>query len=436
MPTIQTSLRQALKNSSWFFALSFMALRSHANSLPPRMEAACYMIQQDKVEGVGLDRMLPIASVSKVFTTHWAIVALGPEYRFRTRFWIERTGKNSARVHIQGSHDPYTGREMMQFVVGELNRLGITEISDLSFDEKFKFLIHARASHVAQGYFLPEDPSIDRVSYNLKTFFENPTTQYQNLRQVSKNYTGLELPDKLQIRVKRVFFRGSEEFEAKPEHEVYEYQSTTLSHILKEMNRNSNNHAANQIFEFLGGAKAFHLFIRKQLPEYQNYVEFYNGSGDRYQRSNETRFYNQASCRAVIAMLVDLNRWLKVYKLSLEDVLPVAGQDYRGEPSTVTQVYNNPTTSGVLVAKTGTVNPSISLAGQAHTKEGPVFFHFVYSTRGPDQWGTGRTRIAAQVNQMIQRFGGPAPHNKGAEVSRFLPFDSNSTLKKIDLRMP
>ena len=86
-----------------------------------------------------LNTKYPIASVSKVFTSLWALVKVGGTYRYPTQVYITKLNNGSHDVHLRGSVFPYFDRTMFYFLIGELNKRGITKIQNLTYDENFEY---------------------------------------------------------------------------------------------------------------------------------------------------------------------------------------------------------------------------------------------------------------------------------------------------------
>jgi len=245
-----------------------------------QLKAQCFLESKDgaKVQGVAFDKRFEIASVSKVMTAHWALVTLGAEYRYETMIHVTPVSNDEVNLHIEGSHDPYFSRFQLQYMVAELNRLGIKKVKNLTFDENFKFLSAIRIGAVAQGHFRPTDPTPDRVAGNLRATLNSLQDSYATLQKRTKEMIGLELPQKIEMKVESISSISKADVKL-PEGAVsYSMKSAPLHLLLKEMNRNSNNYSANIIFEGLGGAEKYHEFIDARLQTYRKKIRFVNGS--------------------------------------------------------------------------------------------------------------------------------------------------------------
>lgn len=107
---------------------------------------------------------------------------------------------------------------------------------------------------------------------------------------------------------------------------------------------------------------------------------------------------NQLSPRAVVAILLGIQRELRAHDLSVSDVMPVFGQDEG------TLIYRELPQQAAL--KTGTLNTVSSLAGYFPTRDrGPVWFSI-------HNWGGDLDLFRAQQDALLlalQQHWGAAP---------------------------
>lgn len=404
-------------------------------ALASKIKSSCYLLDKagETIQGVNLETRYEIASVSKVMTSLWAVAILGAGYRYETKVYTMPVSEGTYDVHIAGSNDPFYNREQFQFLLSELNQRGIKKIRTLSFDEDFKYLASTRQSSVVVGHYGLDFPSMNVVESQLKTTVSNVTSGYDAVVRRAKEITGQELPAKLDIKISEIKQVTAEQFANSPVSEAVTTQeliqrSVPLNEILKEMNRSSNNYAANVIFESLGGAAMFQLFAKEKMNLEEAQIRFLNGSGDRHDYEDGTFAYNEASCAAIIATVGTLKAELENQKHHLEDVMAVAGIDAEGEKSTVTGIYANEFTSGALIAKTGTVSPAITLAGLASTEQGDVYFGSVYGTDGSvADWRDARNNIRKDMVALFKKF--TKKKEITLTVDRFLTFDQTSRVQ-------
>lgn len=383
----------------------FQGLQASAANL----SAECFVAAKDGsvVEGVHVDQRLPIASVSKVLTAHWAIAALGKDYRFQTKIHITPLAEGGVDVHLEGGNDPYFSLPQFQYLATELNKMGITQIREMTFDEDMQFLMDARRREVAIGHWLPHDPSRDRVMKNLRAAVTNIRSKFEvHATEISES-AKIEMPKSVDLKIGNIEFLPKLEYQKKESTKSYVMKSVTLDRILKEMNRNSNNYSAEIIFRHLGGVEKYHEFIDARLTVDRTMLRFVNGSGNRFDHQTLGAQYNEASCSTVLRVMVDLENIMVSLGGTLQDVMAVAGEDAPGESSTVTRIYSNDATTSAVIAKTGTVNPVVTLSGLGSTQQGHIYFTYIMGTNGSRaDWTAGRGEIRRKLIEMMTKNGG------------------------------
>ena len=93
-----------------------------------------------EVLGKNLDERLPIASVSKVYTSLMAVTSFNLEHKFFTQIYVTAAPGGAYDVHLQGSRDPYFNKFKMHMIISRLNEMKVTKIRNLTFDENVKYL--------------------------------------------------------------------------------------------------------------------------------------------------------------------------------------------------------------------------------------------------------------------------------------------------------
>lgn len=383
-----------------------------------------------QIEGLNINTPYTIASVTKVFTSHWAISRLGPQFRFPTIIHAAPVEKNIYDVHIEGSLFPYFDKTFYQFFIGELNNLGIRHINNLTFDENFLYSTNVRTdSLLAHGN---KDLNINEI---IKELTEDSKTINNGLAALNAKALAIEnlkLPNVLSLTINDIHFLGKNDFEPTSDTVSFYLQSTELYRNLKEMNRNSNNFVADKIFKMLSEKENYRDFILNYITEIKpDEVTLFNGSGyPAFIDSNKV--YNEASCAAVVEMMADLKQSLKNTGFDIKDIMPVAGKDsVEDGNSTVTKIYGSELTSGVLIGKTGSVIDTVALAGIIATENENVFFQTSFNvdnTIEDRQWAY--SKIKDWLNELIK-------DKKKSDLNSyqpktFLPFDGKSQLKRIN----
>jgi D-alanyl-D-alanine carboxypeptidase/D-alanyl-D-alanine-endopeptidase (penicillin-binding protein 4) len=106
--------------------------------------------------------------------------------------------------------------------------------------------------------------------------------------------------------------------------------------------------------------------------------------------------------------------------MSLKDVMAVSGADGGTLSPRFDSIRNS------LVAKTGTVDPAVTLAGMLSTNQGEVYFGVFMDTESPADWNNARDQVRDKVMDLMQQFGGRRVFDYTAQS--FLPFDSSSNV--------
>jgi D-alanyl-D-alanine carboxypeptidase/D-alanyl-D-alanine-endopeptidase (penicillin-binding protein 4) len=396
------------------------------------MNSMCYLEDKEGavVEGSNAQKMYEIASVSKIVTSFWAINSLGPDFRFTTRLFVDAAGNGAYDVHIAGSEDPYFGREMTHFLFSELQRNGITKIRNLTFDESFSLFWSVR-----------EKPtwSIDPSARDIETVLK------QKLRLKSAEYTvtrlqaqkqGMKLEPSLKTSITSVKFKSKNDFNPTATTRSFELKSAPLHAYLKEMNRNSNNHVADHLFQIMGGPAEFQKFIKARLNLDPDDINLNNGSGDRIfvkdEKNKSQKVYNEASCEALVNIISAIRVDLKKSNYDIQHIMAVSGVDPQ---TTLGGRYSSKQMAGAVVAKTGSVDPAITLAGMITTEQGNVYFGILYKTRSASDWPSARNQIRNNVMGLMNKFGGKNAIDDYSSAA-FLPFDDKSAIGEMTLKNP
>lgn len=294
---------------------------------------------------------LPAASLTKVATSLVALKTWGPQHQFETL--ISGTGPIQNGVLqgdlvVQGSGDPLFVWEEAIALGNALNQLGIKRVAGnlviaSNFGMNFEF------DPIKAGTFLKE-------GLDYRTWTEEPQYQYQTLP-----------PGTPRPQVEIVGTVRSATLVNPKQFLLVRHQSLPLSQILKLMNIYSNNAISEMLAQSVGGASvvAQQSAIIAGVPPAE--IQLINGSGLGPE--------NRISPRAVCAMFIAIQRYLRPYGLSVADLFPVAGRDGgtiedRGIPA-------------FTAVKTGTLWDVSTLAGVMPTRDrGLVWFAIL--NRGAD----------------------------------------------------
>ena len=149
------------------FVLIFSVLGVSKLTFAAALESFCHSLahveknkpsQDTYIQGQDIDDVLPIASVTKIVTSWWALSAKGKDYRFTTLVHVAENEDHSFNIHLQGARDPFFGKETLHFLISELNRNNITKIKKLTFDENFKFFWNVTSGKIATGEYTLDAP--------------------------------------------------------------------------------------------------------------------------------------------------------------------------------------------------------------------------------------------------------------------------------------
>ncbi len=358
--------------------------------------STCELNSAGTFSGTDSEKSFVIASLSKIFTTQWALQVIGFDYRYETVVYVDAVSATTVNVHISGGGDPTWGRERLHHLVSELQRMGVKKIASLTFDENFILSWRAKAAVIKDVKYYydftdlagaeTEVPTGMDILKSLKAHFVPRKNEYA--ATVAKAaLAGVEMvpAPKLSAPAKIAYMAASS-FQPSPTARPLKLLSLPLYQILKLMNVTSNNFLADIVFDQLGGPSAFRDFIAQSpLAPYLNALQMENGSG--YPLINgEKKFYNRASCASVVASLAWIDNHLLQHGLGLQYVFPIAGTD----PSTLDK-YELP--GDLMVAKTGTVNPTIAMAGMVKTTQGSLYFTQLIKTDSSQDWTQARALI-------------------------------------------
>lgn len=361
-----------------------------------------YELRSHDLKGGDQFRPTILASVSKLFVTHWALAALPGNHNFRFPMEIFITPTTGGHnVHIAGHNYPKFDASKLDRIFNELSEKGYKKIVQLSFDEKAKFVLDWRMATIGD---LPlAYPSKESIAANVNRYNrESKVGNFQTFRiEHSSTY-------KPAANTSRIVSRSS-----------------PLLGILKMMNDESNNHMANRIFQYLGGQKEYEKFIwsafacgkRRCTPDE---VQFYNGSGSpvvepgpgkekaslgHYKLRGKEKIYNMAPSVVVVQALAFIHAYMTTPSLNLKlsDVMSITNT---GETNHLHRFTEKCYLRGNIVAKTGSVFEAIALAGFLSTKDkGPLAFYFNIDTERKSDWAPAVREIRAYLTGITKLYG-------------------------------
>ncbi|MDX6383037.1 MAG: hypothetical protein QOK48_610 [Blastocatellia bacterium] len=365
--------------------------------LQPAIATPIYGLQgvlAETVEGATLaaqsvDARFNPASSIKLATTLVALQNYGPDHRFLTSVWTagtidKSTGTVTGDLVVSG-RDPSFHYEHAVMLAKELNELGIRTINGNLI--------------VAPGFTMNFDWSAKHSGEELQNTFDaarrsgNATRAWLDERTLINDNQSLRSVPSLVITGEAQV--GSAPPGARP---LLTHKSSRLVDVLKAMLCFSNNFMAERLGDALGGPQSVRAVLIDKLKLNPDEIVMSSTSG---------LGINRFTPRSMMKILRALREELQKNKLTLSDILPVAGID----PGTLEDRYTDSFSRGSVIAKTGTLvrtdGGASSLVGQMKTRSGGVVLFVILNQRG--NVGHFRQNQDGIVSAIQNSLGGPAP---------------------------
>jgi D-alanyl-D-alanine carboxypeptidase/D-alanyl-D-alanine-endopeptidase (penicillin-binding protein 4) len=373
------------------------ALPGNNGLLQPAFSTPIYGLQgvlAETVEGATLaaqsvDEKFNPASSIKLATSLVALQNFGPEYRFLTSVWasgtIDKTNGTLTGDLIITGRDPSFHYEHAVMIAKQLNELGIRTVNgNLIVAPGFTMNFDWSAKHSGEEFRNTFDAA--RRSGNATRAWLDERTLINDMRSL-RSVPSVMITGEVQV--------GSAPPAATP---LLTHKSSKLVDVLKVMLCYSNNFMAERIGDSLGGPQNVRAVLVNKLKINPDEVFMSSTSG---------LGVNRFTARSMMKILRALRDELKKNKLTLSDILPVAGID----PGTLEDRYNDPFERGSVIAKTGTLvrtdGGASSLVGQMKTKSGSVVLFVILNQRGNVvRFRQNQDGIVTAIQNSL---GGPAP---------------------------
>jgi D-alanyl-D-alanine carboxypeptidase/D-alanyl-D-alanine-endopeptidase (penicillin-binding protein 4) len=329
------------------------------------------------------------ASSIKLATTLMALQTFGPEHRFLTSVWaagtIDKTNGTLTGDLVVTGRDPSFHYEHAVMLARELNELGIRTVNgNLIVAPGFTMNFDWSAKHSGEEIRETFDAA-RRSASATRAWIDERTLVGDN--ESLRSVPSIVITGEVQI--------GSAPPGATP---LLTHKSSKLVDVLKVLLCYSNNFMAERIGESLGGPQAVSAALVTRLKLNPDEVLMSSSSG---------LGVNRVTPRAMMKILRALRDELWKNKLSLSDILPVAGID----PGTLEDRYTDPAERGSVIAKTGTLvrtdGGASSLVGQMKTKSGSIVLFVILNQRGNVvHFRQNQDGIVSAIQNSL---GGPAP---------------------------
>jgi D-alanyl-D-alanine carboxypeptidase len=299
--------------------------------------------ENGQIFGENIDLKVKPASVTKLYTTLWALDELGHDYRFITRFAIKNND-----LYILGGLDPYFVTENLIVMITKLNQLGYDSFKNVYFDSAFYL------NWSDDFRFIRE--KLNRILNTSKwTSREYAALEGINQFRAKNQQTSLE---NITLAVHRITHRRT--LNVTHHDLIINHLSSPIWKHLKQVNMYSNNFYTDKIFfDHLGGPIVFSDYMYLKLSATEDDIYFFTGSGlgDNY-----------TTCAVTLKMLEALEKEVLDSGLELKDILAIAGVD---EGTLKNRFTKNP---NKIAAKTGTLRDTSTLSGYLYTDNRPIRF--------------------------------------------------------------
>lgn len=368
---------------------SFKSLNSRYAIGPLNQQSFCY-IQNQSVEGYRTSSLQKIASVTKLLTTYFASETLDLNKTYKTKIYLTKDS-----MHIEGGGDPYFDAEKLLLLFESLNKLGYKVFKKVTFDKNFIFYkIDDRQV----------DVTIEKTRTRLSEYLGVNNLKILNYKWKEFQILALREGVRLSYKVPRILSTNVQYEAENPllneSYSMYVHESKPLYNVLKLMNLESNNLIAQNVFSEASLIKSFtDIMLDKGIEEES--FKIYSGSGLPLMTS-PGRLDNLATCQMILKVISLLPESLRRHDLELSHVMAVAGKD----SGTIAGRFSfTPEASGAVLAKTGTLRDTSSLAGVILARDLVPFVILNHTT----QTDNARKLQDIMVSKIIQDYDGTTP---------------------------
>lgn len=304
------------------------------------------------------------ASTLKLATALDALRTLGPQYRFATVIWTNGTfdpqvGTITGDLIVSG-RDPSFHDEHAVMMARELNRLGIRTVTgDLIVAPRFTMNFSSSSLHSGERLY----DTLDATRRSA-----NATRAWYDERIALGDNASLQTTPSVAVM-------GAVYVDTVPTNArvLLTQRSSPLVDVLKVLLCYSNNFMAERLGDSLGGAQGLSRFLISDvgLAPSEFHLASTSGLG-----------INRVSPRVMMKIYRALVAELDKNRLSISDILPVAGVD----PGTLQKRYTSINERGSVIAKTGTLGRSdggvSALVGQMLTQSGETLYFVIFNQHG------------------------------------------------------
>lgn len=368
-------------------------------------QSFCYFNGAGQLKGNNPQIKIRLASVTKLYTSYWALTRLGPEFKWETRFYVKGN-----QMHIAGSYDPVMDDRKMFYLLSQLNELGLKKLKKITFDDKFMVFPNKKNASENNIHTKSDYKKFLTQYFNTKKWSTAYYDEYLRLRRIApQNHDQVELIEKPEFDTSKIEFSEKAPFDLDASDvTVYSIKSLPLYKYLKFLNIVSNNYIPEKIFDQLSKEESADDFFESTLGFDREKIELYTGSGLMTYDENDVRYDNFSTCEMTITMIRELKKLVESNGLHIHDVVAVPGADggtFRRRR------FSTPELTNAFVAKTGTLYHTVSLAGMLSTKIGLRYFGIFNQTE--EIWSARKLQDEIVI-QLFKDFQGAAkfPYRK------------------------
>lgn len=322
-------------------------------------------------------KLYPLASLSKVVTTAWVLKKLGPDFQFRSTWFIKPVPHKPGQfdAFLKTNYDPVFNLEKVLYSLSLLSAQGVQSIRNLVIDESTRVYLSALSQPHIELENVPINSS--ETLQNLKLILNSSNWSTQT-RAAKQRLQAWAVSNKKKLNVPTVFSVDKVEIRSASTLNQNEYtqqihiESSTVLKYLKNLNVFSNNYISDALFAYLGGTSEFRKFQNSELGLSEKDLILHTGSG-LADNSSGVRKDNVGTCAAMLKVLNYIDQKAARTGLNLGHVLYNPAQDREGTFESSLDFTNQ------VVIKTGRLfeKPTLNLAGITATTKGSLYFVFL-----------------------------------------------------------
>lgn len=334
-----------------------------------------------------VDQTFNPASAVKLVTALIALRTFGPQHRFATGIWTDgsfdkATATITGSLYVSG-RDPSLHYEHAINIARQLNALGIRTVTgDLIVSPDFTLNFSWSAARSGEQFYDTLDSELRSSEATSAWIAERSAIGDRNALAAVPSVAVMG-----EIRTGAV---------APGARLLLTHNSSPLLDILKVLLCYSNNFMAERVGESLGGVESVQRQVTSALGLSTDQFRIASLSG---------LGVNRVSPVAMMKILRALRLELRKNRLSLSDIMPVAGVD----PGTLEDRFTSPPWRGSVIAKTGTLTRTdggvSSLIGEMRTMGGETLLFVIMNQDGNVQ--RFRDNQDSLVMQVQTSRGGP-----------------------------